>query len=63
MNDIITENSALVPLCKDSHNGTFFANWDTGQGLAPVLGENSFSVLPSETVNMCGKSNKDFISF
>ena len=36
----ITENSALEPLCEDSHNGTIMVNWDNGSGLSVAYGED-----------------------
>ena len=45
MNHDITENSALVPLCESSHNGTIMVKWDNGSGLSLAYGEDSSRIL------------------
>ena len=45
MNHDITENSALVPLCESSHNGTVMVAWDNGCGLSVAYGEDACKVV------------------
>ena len=44
----ITENSALVPLCEDSHNGTIMVAWDNGCGLSVAYGEDACRVVSED---------------